>query len=57
MADIVAKCIVYCKPRERAFFEVGRRHHHGQALERLLINGIVLEDGRYHLFRPGDDNH
>ena len=49
LADIVAKCIVYRKPREpRAFFEWGEGAIMGKHLERLLKNGgIVLEDGRY----------
>lgn len=49
LADIVAKCIVYRKPREpRAFFEWGEGAIMGKHLERLLKNGaIALEDGRY----------
>ena len=49
LADIVAKCIVYRKPRApRAFFEWGEGAIMGKHLERLLKNGgIVLEDGRY----------
>lgn len=49
LAEIVAKCIVYRKPREpRAFFEWGEGAIMGKHLERLLKNGaIALEDGRY----------
>lgn len=49
MADIVAACLVYRKPREpKAFFEWGEGAIMGKHLERLLKRGaIVLEDGRY----------
>lgn len=49
LADIVAQCIVYRKPREpRAFFEWGEGAIMGKHLERLMKNGgVVLEDGRY----------
>lgn len=49
MADIVAACIVYRKPREpKAFFEWGEGAIMGKHLERLLGRGaIALEDGRY----------
>lgn len=49
LADVVARCIVYRKPREpRAFFEWGEGAIMGKHLERLMGNGgVVLEDGRY----------
>jgi len=49
MAEIVAACIVYRKPREpKAFFEWGEGAIMGKHLERLMKSGAVaLEDGRY----------
>lgn len=49
LADIVAACLVYRKPREpKAFFEWGEGAIMGKHLERLLGRGaIALEDGRY----------
>ncbi len=49
LAEIVAKCIVYRKPREpRAFFEWGEGAIMGKHLERLVKNGaVVLKDERY----------
>lgn len=49
MADIVAACLVYRKPREpKAFFEWGEGAIMGKHLERLLRNGaIAFEGGRY----------
>lgn len=48
-AEIIARCIVYRKPREpKAFFEWGEGAIMGKHLERLLRSGaIVCEDGRY----------
>jgi glyoxylase-like metal-dependent hydrolase (beta-lactamase superfamily II) len=49
LADIVAACLVYRKPREpKAFFEWGEGAIMGKHLERLTKSGaVVLEDGRY----------
>ncbi len=49
MADIVAACLIYRKPREpKAFFEWGEGAIMGKHLERLVKSGAVaLENGRY----------
>ena len=49
MAEIVAACIVYRKPREpKAFFEWGEGAIMGKHLERLMKSGAVVpEGGRY----------
>jgi len=49
LAEIVAACIVYRKPREpKAFFEWGEGAIMGKHLARLLARGaIASEDGRY----------
>ena len=51
MAEIVAQCIVYRKPREpRAFFEWGEQAIMGKHLERLMKSGrVVVADARFHL--------
>jgi len=51
MAEIVAQCIVYRKPREpRAFFEWGEQAIMGKHLERLMDSGqVVCADGRFQL--------
>jgi len=51
LAEIVAQCFVYRKPREpKAIYEWGEGAIMGKHLERLLAAGrVVLEDGRYRL--------
>lgn len=51
MAEVVAQCIVYRKPREpRAFFEWGEQAIMGKHLERLMKSGrISCADGYFHL--------
>lgn len=51
LAEIVARCIVYRKPREpRAFFEWGEAAIMGKHLERLVRNGkVARRDRRYRM--------
>lgn len=49
MAEVVAQCIVYRKPREpRAFFEWGEQAIMGKHLERLMRRGVVVCEGRHY---------